>query len=105
MRRVPVAFTWTRKSRRIVSRLPLAATSVPQEKSFIGVAENVWNFHIGGYQFCNKWLKDRKGRTLSADDLNHYQRIVVALSETIRLITEIDEVIEEHGGWPGAFIS
>lgn len=70
---------------------------------FQGVRENVWNFHIGGYQVCEKWLKDRKGRKLSKDDIAHYQKIVVALSETIRLMKEIDEVIEQHGGWPGAF--
>jgi hypothetical protein len=70
---------------------------------FVGVTEEVWNFHIGGYQVCEKWLKDRKGRTLSADDIAHYHKIVVALSETIRIMKEIDEVIEQHGGWPGAF--
>jgi predicted helicase len=70
---------------------------------FEGVPEDVWNFHIGGYQVCEKWLKDRKGRTLSDDDITHYQRIVVALSETIRIMVEIDKVIDEHGGWPGAF--
>jgi hypothetical protein len=70
---------------------------------FRGVRESVWNFHIGGYQVCEKWLKDRKGRTLSKDDISHYQKIVVALAETIRLMGEIDEVIEQHGGWPGAF--
>ena len=68
-----------------------------------GVPENVWNFHIGGYQVCDKWLKDRKGRVLSAEDINHYQKIVVALNETIHLMKEIDEVIDQHGGWPGAF--
>jgi predicted helicase len=70
---------------------------------FTGVPEAVWNFHIGGYQVCEKWLKDRKGRTLSKDDIAHYQKIVVALAETIRLMKEIDEIIEAHGGWPGAF--
>jgi hypothetical protein len=74
-----------------------------QTTGFRGVREPVWNFHIGGYQVCEKWLKDRKGRTLSKDDIAHYQKIVVALSETIRLMKEIDEVIEQHGGWPGAF--
>lgn len=74
-----------------------------QTTGFRGVGEDVWNFHIGGYQVCEKWLKDRKGRTLSKDDVDHYQTIVVALSETIRLMKEIDDVIEEHGGWPGAF--
>jgi hypothetical protein len=70
---------------------------------FRGVPEPVWNFHIGGYQVCQKWLKDRKGRPLSKDDIAHYQKIVVALTETIRLMHEIDEVIEQHGGWPDAF--
>jgi len=70
---------------------------------FGGVPAAVWNFHIGGYQVCEKWLKDRKGRTLSKDDIAHYQKIVVALAETISLMQEIDGVIEAHGGWPGAF--
>ncbi len=72
---------------------------------FKGVPEDVWNFHIGGYQVCLIWLKYRKGRTLSDDDIAHYHKIVVALSETIRLMREIDEVIDQHGGWPGAFMT
>ena len=75
----------------------------PGTIGFKGVPEEVWDFHIGGYQVCHKWLKDRKGRTLSDEDIAHYQKIVVALNETIRIMSEIDEVIEEHGGWPGAF--
>ena len=75
----------------------------PGTVGFEGVPEEVWDFHIGGYQVCHKWLKDRKGRMLSDDDIAHYQKIVVALSETIRIMGEIDEVIEQHGGWPGAF--
>ncbi len=71
---------------------------------FEGVPPEVWNFHIGGYQVCQKWLKDRKGRTLPYDDLTHYQKVVVALNETIRLMAEIDEVIDKYGGWPGAFV-
>jgi predicted helicase len=64
---------------------------------FEGVPPEVWNFHIGGYQVCQKWLKDRKGRKLSYDDLVHYQRMVVALKETVRLMGDIDELIP---GWP-----
>lgn len=79
------------------------AATTAGTSGFKGVPEAVWNFHIGGYQVCEKWLKDRKGRTLTDDDLAHYQKIVVALSETIRLMAEIDQVIDEHGGWPGAF--
>ena len=74
-----------------------------QTIGFRGVPENVWNFHIGGYQVCDKWLKDRKGLQLSTEDITHYQKIVVALNETIRIMGEIDAVIDKHGGWPGAF--
>jgi Type ISP C-terminal specificity domain len=74
-----------------------------QTAGFKGVREDVWNFHVGGYQVCEKWLKDRKGRKLLKADIEHYQKIVVALAETIRLMKEIDELIEKHGGWPGAF--
>lgn len=76
-----------------------------QTYGFKGIPEDVWNFHIGGYQVCHKWLKDRKGRTLSKADITHYQKIVVSLNETIRLMGEIDKVIDKHGGWPGAFIT
>ncbi|MFN9410234.1 MAG: type ISP restriction/modification enzyme [Akkermansiaceae bacterium] len=75
----------------------------PGSSGFKGVPEAVWNFHIGGYQVCQKWLKDRKGRTLTDEDIAHYHKIVISLSETIRLMAEIDEVTETHGGWPGAF--
>ena len=70
---------------------------INKEQYFEGVPQEVWNFHIGGYQVCQKWLKDRKGRTLSYDELTHYQKVVVALKETIRLMAEIDELIP---GWP-----
>ena len=75
----------------------------PGSIGFKGVPEEVWDFHIGGYQVCHKWLKARKGRTLSDDDVAHFQNIVVALNETIRIMAEIDEIIEAHGGWPDAF--
>ncbi|MCX6071147.1 MAG: hypothetical protein NTU91_09875 [Chloroflexi bacterium] len=77
--------------------------ATPGTVGFGGIPEAVWNFHIGGYQVCEKWLKDRKGRKLLKADIDHYQRVVVALSETIRLMKEIDEVIDKHGGWPAAF--
>jgi type I restriction-modification system DNA methylase subunit len=70
---------------------------------FRGVTKSVWNFHIGSYQICERWLKDRKGRTLSKGEILHYEKIVIALSETIRLMKEVDKVIAHHGGWPGAF--
>ncbi len=64
---------------------------------FEGVPPDVWEFQVGGYQVCEKWLKDRKGRRLSAQDVVHYQRVVVALAETLRLMEEIDEAIPD---WP-----
>jgi predicted helicase len=67
---------------------------------FEGVSPDVWEFHIGGYQVCEKWLKDRKGRALSFSDIQHYQHIVAALTETITLMEQIDKTIEKYGGWP-----
>ena len=66
---------------------------------FEGVEKEVWEFMIGGYQVCEKWLKDRKKaeRSLSTDDLKHYMKIIVALRETIRLMTDIDYTIRK---WP-----
>ena len=49
-----------------------------------------WEFYIGGYQPAQKWLKDRKGRVLSSEDIKHYQKVIVALSETDRIMKEID---------------
>lgn len=67
---------------------------INKEQYFDGVPELAWNFYIGGYQPLQKWLKDRKGRMLSDEDIVHYQKIVVALIETDRLMKEIDEVFE-----------
>jgi hypothetical protein len=64
---------------------------------FEGVPPEVWNFHIGGYQVCEKWLKDRRGRTLTYDDQVHYCKVVTAIQETIRLMAKIDAAIPK---WP-----
>jgi predicted helicase len=71
--------------------------NINKTQYFEGVPPEVWNFHIGGYQVCQKWLKDRKGRTLTYDELTHYQKVIVALKETMRLMAEIDELIPS---WP-----
>lgn len=55
---------------------------------------DVWIYTIGGNQPLQKWLKDRKGLTLSADDIEHYKRIIAALKRTNELMEEIDEVFE-----------
>jgi predicted helicase len=70
---------------------------INKQQYFEGVPPEAWNFHIGGYQVCQKWLKDRKGRKLSYDDLVHYQKVVMAIKETIRLMENIDQVIPS---WP-----
>jgi Type ISP C-terminal specificity domain len=67
---------------------------------FEGVSQEVWDFYIGGYQVCDKWLKDRKGRTLSYEDLMHYKNIIAAISETIDLMEKIDKTIEKYSGFP-----
>ncbi len=60
---------------------------------FDGVPKLAWEFYIGGYQPAQKWLKDRKGRTLDHNDIFHYQKIIVALIETIRLMQQIDKIL------------
>ena len=61
---------------------------------FGNVPEVAWNFYIGGYQPAQKWLKDRKGKTLSSEDIEHYQKIIIALTETNRIMKEIDKEIK-----------
>ncbi len=66
---------------------------INSQQYFGDVPEKVWIFKVGGYQVCEKWLKDRKGRTLSGEDISYYQRVVVALYETMRIMGEIDQAI------------
>ncbi|GAF80737.1 unnamed protein product, partial [marine sediment metagenome] len=63
------------------------------EQYFGNVPEAIWYFYIGGYQPAQKWLKDRKGRALTNTDIEHYQKIIVALAETNRIMKEIDSKI------------
>ena len=62
---------------------------------FGNVSETVWTFYIGGYQPAQKWLKDRKGRTLSYDDIEHFQKIVRILHETGEAMSEVDGIMPE----------
>ena len=63
------------------------------EQYFEGVPESAWNFFIGGYQPAQKWLKDRKGLTLSFEDVKHYQHIIYVLQQTERIMQEIDGIM------------
>ncbi|WP_254445183.1 type ISP restriction/modification enzyme [Anabaena sp. UHCC 0204] len=70
------------------------------EQYFDQVPQQIWNFYIGGYQVCQKWLKDRKGRQLNFDDISHYQNIIFIISETIKIMEDIDKIIDKYGGFP-----
>ncbi len=71
----------------------LGKVRINQAQFFDGVPEIAWNFYIGGYQPAQKWLKDRKGRTLTTTEIVHYQKIIIALTETHRLMGEVDKVL------------
>ncbi|WP_017716733.1 type ISP restriction/modification enzyme [Kamptonema formosum] len=72
---------------------------INREQYFQGIAPQVWAFKVGGYQVLNKWLKDRlRGNCgLGVGDIDHYQRVAVAVAETVRLMAEIDRLIPR---WP-----
>ena len=62
---------------------------------FTDVPVDVWDYEIGSYQVCEKWLKDRKGSALSHAEVRQYRNILIVVAETLRLMEEIDEIIEE----------
>ncbi len=70
------------------------------DQYFEGVSPETWEFSIGGYRPAEKWLKDRRRRTLSYDDVTHYRRICATLAETPNIMARIDEAIQANGGWP-----
>lgn len=74
----------------IAPELNAGSVYINATQYFANVPRTAWEFYIGGYQPAQKWLKDRKGRTLSFDDISHYAKIISVLKETARLMTEID---------------
>jgi predicted helicase len=64
---------------------------------FGDLPSEVWSFKVGGYQVCDKWLKDRRGRQLNNEEIDHYQRVIVSLQLTIKLMEKIDKIIPR---WP-----
>jgi len=66
---------------------------INQDQYFENVPENVWNIEIGGYKVIYKWLKYRRGRNLSFGDINHFQKVVRSLSDTILIMNKIDQII------------
>jgi hypothetical protein len=73
---------------------------INNKQYFEGVPESVWAFPVGGYLPAQRWLKDRKKRKLTYEDITAYARIVFALAETRKRMAQIDQAIESHGGWP-----
>jgi len=70
-------------------------TYINESQYFEGITEEVWQYQIGGYQVCNKWLKDRKKKLLSLDDIKHYCKIVTSLQKTIEVQKAIDDIYPE----------
>jgi hypothetical protein len=62
------------------------------------VPEAVWSYQVGGYQVCEKWLKDRRERRLELDDIRTYCRIVTALARTLEIQQQIDKLYPEVEG-------
>ena len=65
---------------------------INKTQCFENVPELAWNFYIGGYQPAQKWLKDRKNRTLTYDDIEHYRKIIAILIETHNLMQELEKI-------------
>ena len=72
---------------------------------FATVDQAIWEYQVGGYQVCKKWLEDRRGHELTLEETAFFQGMVTNILETIRIATAIDKTIDEHGGWPDAFLS
>ena len=68
---------------------------INKEQYFEGISQDVWSYQIGGYQVCDKWLKDRKERVLSLDEIQTYCRIVTAIHKTIEIQKSIDGVYND----------
>ena len=72
-----------------------ARVHINPEKWFAGVPHEAWEYHIGGYQVAEKWLKDRKGKELSSEEVAHYARVVTAIAETISIQRFLDDLFAE----------
>lgn len=65
---------------------------INKEQYFEGIEKEIWKYQIGGYQVLDKWLKDRKGKILTLDDIRHYCKIVTTLKKTIEIQKKIDKL-------------
>lgn len=80
--------------------------SVNAVSRFEGLPAGCWDFRIGGYQVCRKWLSDRQRaqRELTDADVRHYCDMVARIDETLALQRDVDALVGDHGGWPNAFL-
>ena len=90
----------TRHKERRTKGIRLGRVYINAAQYFGRISPAVWKMRVGGYQVCQRWLKDRQGRALTHDEIEHYQRTVAALAETRRLMAQIDSLIADDGGWP-----
>jgi predicted helicase len=65
---------------------------INKDQYFEGISPEIWEYQIGGYQVCEKWLKDRKGRKLSLEEIKHYCWVVTAIKKTIEIQERIDKI-------------
>jgi len=65
---------------------------INKNQYFTNVSPELWSYFIGGYQVLYKWLKDRKGKSLSSEEINHYIKVIEALKQTIKIQSRIDQI-------------
>jgi hypothetical protein len=84
-------------------RFESGAAFTSAERRFAPLGDEAWNFRVGPHQVLRKWLKDRRGRTLTDADVAHYWQMVQSVEQSLMLVREIEAAISSHGGWPTAF--
>lgn len=104
---LPLATSWqgtgdngVAYARYLVDERGLGRVWINTGQALAGISPRVWALTIGGYQIARKWLLDRRGRHLSASELDHYRQIIASLARTLELMQAIDLTIDLHGGWP-----
>jgi hypothetical protein len=96
LRESPVGFPVSGSNRveRGYPRYRDGAVWINDSQRFTGVSQAVWEMRVGGYQVCEKWLKDRRGRALSNHEIETYRRLVYALAQTLELVEVVDAALE-----------
>jgi predicted helicase len=73
---------------------------INNDQYFTGIDEDLWAFSIGGIKVVTQWLSDRRGRVLNTDEIDAYMSLLDSSSRLLDIPGQIDDLIEEHGGWP-----